>query len=167
MNNDNETIDITEPPYPSLTCRWPEVYKSLKGLRGWVNYHRTGINTVAGTELIREPPDLLPLNAFGDLPAVTFYQDILVVRRIRESWDQIVRDFGSSNALWSSPNCLARRRELVLLAFYFLVAEATMSAETREAKIEKSQKAAINSSIGNLISVFDKLFAFRPSPDQE
>lgn len=127
-----EIIDVT-PPYPGEGATLDNMYKYLGDLRAWVLAHRDGLNAAAGRELIIEPRPLPAKSAYAIQPISYLAQHFLVLRRIREAWDDLIRRYEDD---WNDKHCVRARIVLVQVAA-IQVNEAFVPPEVREARQEE------------------------------
>lgn len=154
--------EITSPPWPTDSTQVDTLFDVLRQLHHWAGEYRTLVN--AGSDHQAVPPLRdLPRKAVHDaLPVVYHYSNYLGVRRVRELWDALVRDFEDS---WDSAAAFARRRQLVAVTVEFLN-NAWLSQEAREAKVAAAQeqflKDSMAKSFGLLLSPLQPPDPFAP-----
>lgn len=121
------------PPYPDEHVSARGLYDQLVLLRRWVLLHRTNHNEMLGRPLI---PVVKPLPDFTNYLAQslqTQFGHLLVLRRLREGWDHLIR---SNTCSWSEPKFL-EQRVLVLQAAAVLLNDCGLPTERRELQQER------------------------------
>lgn len=130
MSRDEE---IESPPYPGEGSTTDLMYDRLKELRDWVLRCRTELNEFAGTEAVPNPKKFPKKEIYATQPVLVQFQHFMMMRNIREAWDELLRDHEDS---WSSKMAIRRRMMLVTTAADML-SEAFVPFEVREARAEQ------------------------------
>jgi hypothetical protein len=137
------STEITSPPWPTDSAKADTMFDVLKDLHRWAGEYRDVVNTGSDHAAI-QPLRAVPRKAVHDsLPIAYHYANFVGVRRIRELWDALVREYEDS---WDSAAAFARRRWLVGLCVDFLN-NAWLSQEVREAKQATAQEAFLRQSV--------------------
>lgn len=132
MASDN----IESPPYPGHGSNPDVLYNHLKALRKWVEAYRGEHNKAVGKAVVpalREFPDK---KAYVSQPVTVMMGHYLFLRRLRESWDHLVRTY-EFEADWASRMCL-RQRVLLLQAAAVTLNNAFTPQEHREAAEQRN-----------------------------
>lgn len=152
------STEIISPPWPTDTARVDTLFDVMKELHRWAGEYRATINAAADHQTIPPLRDV-PRKAVHDaLPVVYHYANYTAVRRVREMWDAIVRDYEEA---WDSGAAFARRRALVAACVDFLN-NAWLSQEAREAKLEAAREEFMRSSLARSFG-----FLVGPAPAAE
>lgn len=132
--------ELLSPPYPGDGTTTQLIYQRLKELREWANKYLDEINELAGQEQIPPVKKFPRYEVYASQPILIQFEHFVILRQIRESWDELIRDHEDS---WDCRQALRRRAMLVSTAA-FTLNEAFIPFEVREAnterKLEKLQK---------------------------
>lgn len=164
-------MEITSPPYPRTDCNAEKLYELLLQLGKWIEDHRAWAEEKA-IELDAPYKPLLDdlsflarqsAEKFKNLAIPEVFNNYRALRKIRDSYDNIVRNYEEIE-LWDSPNCVISRLQLLRLASNFLTF-AFLDAEKREAKAKQSSSADIQVvSLGELpAGLLEKLLGKPPA----
>lgn len=125
--------DIESPPYPNEGVNPDGLYNVLKQLKKWVETYRTGHNAAVGQDIIPTIKKLPDKAAYTTQPVLTQYAHLLLVRRMRENWDHLVRTYEDD---WDDKMCV-RQRVVLLQSSALLLNSAFTPYEYREARRQK------------------------------
>jgi hypothetical protein len=109
--------DIESPPYPNEGTTPDGLYNALTGLKKWVDTYRDPLNREVGQDVIPSVKKLPERSAYLAQPVLSLFSHFLMVRRMRENWDHIVRNYETS---WHEPMCVRQRVVLVQSAAVLL-----------------------------------------------
>lgn len=123
--------DIDSPPYPSEAVNPLLLYNHLRALRKWVEDARPEHNKAAGKAVIPAPKPLPDKAAYTGQPVPTMMGHFLFLRRLRESWDHLVRTHEYADE-WNTKACV-KKRVMLLQAAAVLLNNAFTPHEHREA----------------------------------
>lgn len=142
-------MEITSPPYPRDNTNPDKLFRVLIELGTWVESHREWAEEQA--ENLNCPykpflPDMTfmskqQIEKFRELSVVNLFWNYQVARRIRNEYDNIVRNFEEIE-LWEGIECVFKRLELLKKASLFLTF-AFLDAEKREAKERQFTKGSV------------------------
>ena len=121
----------TSPPYPSEQTNSRALYNHLEAVRQWVIDQQDTLRGLIPEKYAERlvPPDDLECLEFWDNISVIDKHTVLVwLRRIREGWDQILRQHEDS---WDSKLALSKRYSIVINTMHVLQ-ESFVSPELRE-----------------------------------
>lgn len=127
--------DIESPPYPSEAANPDVLYNHLKSLKGWVEKYRGSHNKSVGKALIPNVKDLPDRKAYTGQPVSVMMGHFLFLRRLRESWDHLLRTYEYEND-WDTKACL-RQRVMMLQSASVLLNNAFTPQEHREAMAKR------------------------------
>lgn len=125
--------EVRSPPYPGEGSTTDLLYANLQGLRSWVLHYRTALNEEVGEQTIPAVKKLPDKKAYVFQPVMTQYQHLMLLRRIREEWDHLVRSYEDA---WDCPPCV-RRRAMLVQSAAVLLNGAFVPYEVREAHQQK------------------------------
>jgi len=155
--------DILSPPYPSDGISADGLYQILKELKKWVNKYRDAHNKEIGQELIPLVKDLPDKKAYIGQPIMTQWGHLLLLRRIRESWDDLIRNYESD---WDDKLCI-RHRVLMLQSAAILLNNAFMPYEHREARQQRELEEMQNMFTRIQQVLFKQLESVKNDPNPE
>lgn len=122
--------EILSPPFPGDGATGHVLFNLLKDLWKWVDIHRDDINEAMSKEVV---PELEPFpkenKGYLCQAIVTQWTHFLIMRRIREAWDDVVRNHEDA---WDSRLCVGQRAMLFQGAA-LLLNDAFIPYERREA----------------------------------
>lgn len=144
--------DVESPPYPNAGTTAQSLYNYLKQLRKWVVYYRDDMNTALGQEVICDVIDIPNKAGYLSQPVCVQYQHLMIMRHLREQWDQVIRDFEND---WTCRSCL-RARSMLVQAASVLINGAFTTYEVREARQQKDAEM-MQRSFERLVAIFSKL----------
>lgn len=124
------TEDIYSPPYPGEGTSPSILHSMLDELRLWVLNYRASLGSRVGGTAIPCPKQIVPRDGFIVLPVLTQFRSLIFLRKLREAWDDIVRNYEGE---WNSPSCIRRQALLVSMAARYLN-RALEPFELREAR---------------------------------
>lgn len=135
----SEQDDVLSPPYPALKATTTNLYRILYALREWsivqVNQLKEAVPPHKADEL--DYPDPLPSEGVWEIISVVdHYTALMYTRRIRETWDAILREHELD---WESTLCLKKRFYLVQSTLHVLQ-ESFIDPDTREERYIDSFK---------------------------
>lgn len=122
--------EILSPPYPSMGVTADGLYNTIRDLRKWAMKYRDELNDAAEREIIQTIKKIPPIEAYRAQPVADQFQHLLMIRRIREEWDHLVRTFEDA---WDCEQCL-KSRMLLVQASAAQINEAFTPFEIREAR---------------------------------
>lgn len=125
--------EINSPPYPGEGTNPDLMFKYLGELAEWVAEHRDDLNEAVGRDII---PVLRPFpskSVYLAQPIATMWYHFIVMRRIREEWDHLVRTYEDS---WDCSSC-GRQRLVLVQTAAVLIDGAFVPFEQREAMRER------------------------------
>ena len=141
--------EINSPPYPKDLVNVDGLCNCLMELIDWVNEHRDWVNLEAerlhAPELpfilheVQKPKSTILRNNFEYLPIVYLHRTYQLIRIIRESYDQLIRN-NESIASWNSDTCILQRILLIKNASE-LLKFVCMDREKQEAWFVSKMKA--------------------------
>lgn len=135
--------EIVSPPWLNDSARVDTLYDRLKELHQWASHYREVVNQASDHQAVAALREI-PRKAVHDaLPVVYHYANFMSLRRIREHWDALVRDYEDS---WDTKVAFAKRRHLICVCVDFLNG-AWLSQEAREAKQATAQDEFLKHSI--------------------
>jgi hypothetical protein len=120
---------IKSPPYPDKESSQASLLSCLQELRRWVNKYREPCNVAIGSVVVPLPTGRLTTAAYSHVPVRAQFSHLLLLRKIREQWDALVR---AHEADWDSPESI-RARTVILASAASLVNGAIVPVERREA----------------------------------
>lgn len=132
---------IVSPPYPNEQTTAERLYDQLGELRAWVIERQNELEAVLKPKYASRlvPPGPLDSLAYWNATSVIDKYTVLIyMRRIRESWDNIIREHEDA---WNSRLSLKKQFNIVLLAQHVL-ADAFVNPELREARNQQAQDEA-------------------------
>jgi hypothetical protein len=157
-------MEIDSPPFPKNSASPKALFESLRELYNWVASYRDWANAQADRLNAEETPFIAELGPeptvrtgemFVNLAVPDMYVSWQMLRKIRERYDDIVRNFENEED-WESDSCIYYRIQTVKLAS-LLLSVAFLDYERREAKfhdaVKKSRKeflSALKQAIGGL-----------------
>lgn len=134
--------EIKSPPYPGPGATWRGLYHALYELHDWVVLHRDAVNAAVGRDVVPPVAEAVPLPvAYMSLAVSIQYAHLLYLRRVREEWDHLVRQYESA---WDCPACIRARASLTQLAAT-LVNGAFVPYEQREASGRDTHERMVRS----------------------
>lgn len=124
-------VEIDSPPYPTPNCSDERLYQLLADLRGWLV---AMIPQLADEGCVVQGTvgPLLHTNAFRMMSVPDKYAVWVMMRRVREDWDRLLREYEDR---WDNMKAVAERGFAVVAAieaFNWLM----LDQETREARVE-------------------------------
>lgn len=133
MSDDHDAI--SSPPWPSDQTSVDDLYAHLKEFWAWIEQQLPPVNRFLHTEekKIPQPRTIGSLERHRGLGLVRFFHIHLVLRAIREQWDDVIRRFESN---WTSPRAYERRAD-VLRAAVIQANRCYLSDEMLEAEMMK------------------------------
>lgn len=135
--------EIISPPWPNDSARVDTLFDRLKELHQWAVHYREVVNQASDHQAV-PPLREVPRKAVHDsLPVVCHYANYAGVRKIRELWDGLVREFEDS---WDTKLAFMRRRQLIVATVEFLN-QAWLSHELRELKQAAAQEQFLKESM--------------------
>lgn len=162
IKNRGETVsDVLSPPYPNEMSTAQSLYRHFGDLRKWVDAQRDEVNVLLTRPPLSEKDGIEQIPLLRELPGDQLYRSLGVgvhfthlclLRRIREDWDALLRDY---ETVWSSTKCVEIRAEILRHAAA-LVADTSLDNESREARKEQLVKMVARRS-KKLNSVIDKM----------
>ena len=124
---------ITSPPYPGNATASSSLYRHLAALRLWLVEQqailRLHVPQKYADQLV-EPDNMAAETVWDHVGVVDKYTTLMYCRRIRESWDHVVREHEDT---WDSKLSLKKRFSVVLMCQHILH-EAFVDPELREAR---------------------------------
>lgn len=126
--------ELVSPPFPGEGTTTELQYERLKELKEWVGHYRDELNQHAGNDVVPKVKAFLKREVYATQPVLTQFQHFMTMRHIRESWDELVRDYEDA---WNSKAAIRRRMLLVNMAATMLN-EAFIPFEVREAHQERN-----------------------------
>ena len=150
-------MEIYAPPNPRESASPRHLHEDLLQLKNWIADHTPWANDWIEangprdddgnpTEETQPLYDVLKVrmaskDAFVANSSISgLYSTWLALRKIREGYDYLVREYESSEELWDSDECISRRLPLIDLSIQVFVM-AFMTNEAREAYIAKRKSA--------------------------
>lgn len=138
--------EINSPPFPVDTSTIPRLLRHLTDLRSWLVDLRFWANETAShygmPDEIVPPSDKIPaipeLHRFELVALTSMMSTYMNMRKLRESWDQMVRVYEDS---WDAKPAVMWRLQCVHWAYLILI-DAFVDPETREARQEQMQQEA-------------------------
>jgi hypothetical protein len=109
--------EIESPPYPGEGVNPDGLYNALSQLKTWVDTYRGPLNEEVGQDVIPVVKPLPNKAAYLCQPVLSLFSHMILVRRMREGWDHIVRNFEST---WHDRMCVRQRVVLVQSAAVML-----------------------------------------------
>ncbi len=125
-----ETTD--KPPYPAEGVTSLGLHEGIMDLADWVNAQRVSHNKLVGSDAV-PPAKFGRHQQYSIVPVMAMFGHLLVLRRIREAWDRLIRNYEKD---WGNPRCLRQRVNLLQAAAVF-VNSAMTPLEYREASGQK------------------------------
>jgi len=125
--------DIESPPYPNEGVNPDGLFNTMGALRVWVLKYRDTHNALIGQDLIPSVKDLPNKKAYTTQPVITQYTHLLLIRRMREGWDHLVRNYEDD---WDDKMCV-RQRVVMLQSAALLLNSAFTPYEHREARRQR------------------------------
>lgn len=135
----SEQDDVLSPPYPALSATMTNQYRILYALREWaivqINQMKEEVPPSKAAEL--EYPQPLPSEASWEIISIVdHYTSLMFTRRIRETWDAILREHEQD---WDSKLCLKKRYYLLQSTLHVLK-ESFVDPEERKERYVNSLK---------------------------
>lgn len=127
------TEDLHSPPYPGDGTNPALLFKYLGELSEWVNLYRQTLNEGAGVEIIPALRTMPAWTIYQAQPVPVMWSHFIVMRRIREEWDHLVRQYEDA---WDCTAC-ARQRIVLVQTAALMFNDAFVSYEQREAVHER------------------------------
>lgn len=140
---DNESI--SSPPYPGLATTSRGLYRDLIEMRAWLISEQEQIKySIKGkyAQHLEEPDNVASQDVWDGIGVIDKYVVLTRMRQLREGWDGVLREHEDS---WDSQLAKRRRYDLLMLGHYILK-EAFVSPELREAREQRQYKAYIKKS---------------------
>lgn len=134
-------MEINSPPFPKNSANPVNLFNDLRALYGWVAEHIEWANGEAQRMNAPEEPFISPLgpeptarsvDRFVNLAVPDMFMSWQALRKIRERYDDIVRNYEEEND-WNSDSCVFHRIHIIKAAA-FLLSVAFLDYERREAK---------------------------------
>ena len=125
------TQDVESPPYPGEHTIPGVLFEHLRSLRGWVDQEVAKLGSVR--DVIPKYASLPAKDGFERQPILYLWQTFIHMRKIRESWDHLLRTY---EADWDDAVCI-RGRALILQQAVILMNSAGRSPETREIEAQR------------------------------
>lgn len=164
-------MEIDSPPFSKNNASPKALFNSLRELYTWTANYRDWANAEAHRLVPSENgvfiSDLGPAptartgELFLNLAVPDMFMSWQMLRKIREKYDNIVRNFETEED-WNSDVCIYQRMQILKLAA-LLLSVAFLDYERREAKYHEAMKASrkeflteLKRAIGGLKSEFDK-----------
>ena len=120
--------DVISPPYPGVGTAVQGLYGFLVRLHAWVSTYHESHSTMNGQAVI---PTLKPLTkkaTYIAQPIVTHMTHLMLMRRVREQWDHLIRCYESD---WDDESCV-RQRVLLLVTCVTMLNSSGSLFEHRE-----------------------------------
>lgn len=105
--------DVLSPPYPGEGTTALVLWSMLGELGDWVRRSRDAVNQSAGREIVALPAPFPAKSTPGGQSVLDQFRTLMFLRRLRESWDNLVRTYEHE---WDSPDCLRTRALLLTMA---------------------------------------------------
>lgn len=159
-------MEIDSPPFSKNSASPKTLFKSLRELYNWTATYRDWANAEASRLIPSDSnaafiPELGPEpttrtgELFVNLAVPDMFMSWQMLRKIREKYDSIVRNFENQED-WNSDSCIFHRIQILKLAS-LLLSVAFLDYERREAKYHEAMKtsrkeflAALKNAIGGL-----------------
>jgi len=125
--------DVESPPFPAAHVNCDGLYVALRALREWVLTYRDKHNALVGQEIIAPVLAMPSREVYTHQAVVSMSAHWKLMRRFRELWDEIVRNFEND---WSNAVCV-RQRVVVLQSAAILINNAFVPFEHREINGER------------------------------
>lgn len=122
--------EIESPPYPNEGTNTDGLYNALAQLKTWVDVYRPVLNAEVGQDVIPSVRPLPAREAYRCQPVLSMFSHMVLVRRMREGWDHIVRNY---EAMWHDPMCV-RQRVVLLQSAAVLLNGVFMPFEYKETR---------------------------------
>jgi len=138
----SEELECESPPFPKETTHLPRLLECLAELREWMlgyrewanmAYHEIGgdgdVELIPGSDAT---PNIPTLQYYQLIAVLDMYQAHMSMRMLRESWDKMIRTWERD---WDHQQAVIWRLRCLRWA-YFILCNAFIDPETREAKTE-------------------------------
>jgi hypothetical protein len=132
--------DIDSPPYPNEGVTPHGMYATLDSLKTWVDTYRGALNAEVGTEVIPYVKPLPDVRSYLSQPIMSLFSHMILVRRLRENWDHVVRNFETG---WRDHMCV-RQRVILVQSAAVILNSAFTSFEYRETRRQGELEALQN-----------------------
>ena len=158
MTAEHHDCNIFSPPYPRQNCTTSQLRENLIELHNWVSVQRDWANMNA-VEL--QAPVTPWLGVIPAIPVIARFEQTAIadlfhtwqsIRRLREKFDDIVRNYETEDE-WQSTPAIFFRLEL-LRAAAEIITLASLSFEHREAKTQaewERRQTAVLREIGRVL----------------
>jgi hypothetical protein len=123
--------EILSPPYPNDGSTAQGMVNYISELRKWVLRYRDDLN--GNSDMIPKVIKIPKAEAYLSQPVVTQWQHWMMLRRIREEWDHLVRTY---ELAWQSPMC-RRGQTMLVQAAAVMINGAFTPFEHRELQQNK------------------------------
>lgn len=124
-----ENVPLNSPPYPSAGATTGTMFNHLEELRDWVDQYRGDHNLAVGSDVIPAIKTFPTRRVYALQPVPTLYSHFMMLRRIREGWDHVVRVHENN---WEGDACV-REQIMLLQAAAVLLNSAFVPYEQQEA----------------------------------
>ena len=141
-----DEVDVQSPPFPQSTTNVPKLLECLSELRGWVVYYQDWANLtfheIGGDAEIQivpignQLPTIPTMQHFTLCGVADMFNTYMLMRRIRESWDKMIRTWEND---WENKNAIVWRLRTIRMAVQ-LLNQAFILPEHREAKVDAFHK---------------------------
>lgn len=125
--------NVLSPPYPGEGTTASHLWGHVHALCSWVNKSRGEVNDHCKRALVGEVVFHQTQKVFAGQSVVAQFRALALMRRVRESWDHLIRQFEGD---WDSPECLVQRAMLLSAASH-CIEDLHKSFELREAEARK------------------------------
>jgi hypothetical protein len=122
--------DIESPPYPNEGVNPDGLYNMLGKLKEWVDLYKDDLNKEVGQDIIPVVKALPNKKAYLIQPVLGMFSHLILIRRIREQWDNVVRNYEDS---WDHKMCV-RQRVVIVQSAAMMLNSAFTPFEHREAR---------------------------------
>lgn len=139
MVAENYNCEVFSPPYPRRNCTANQLREQLVELYNWVSVQQDWANVTASdlnapTPWLATIPSIPVAAKFEQTAVADLFYTWQAVRRLREKFDNVVRNYETADE-WQSAPALFFRLSL-LRAARDIIALASLSFEHREAKAQ-------------------------------
>jgi hypothetical protein len=126
--------EIDSPPYPGEGSNGDVLLGHLKKLRKWVVTQREAMNETVGQEVVPDVREIPDKRAYTSQPVATQYEHLLVLRRLREEWDHLIRCYEDD---WNCKTCV-RAQAVLMQSAAVLLNTAFTPYEVREMEAHRN-----------------------------
>ncbi len=154
--------DRTPPPYPPESARTETIHVCLYQLAEWLDLCRDPFRLAIGREVVPKVQLTVSQALYAEKPVTVQYRHLTYLRRLRECWDALLRQYEKNWTIEASVRC---RAVLAQHAAMFLQSVNAVSPEVVEATQQRTLRD-LNKAFESLTADYAKtLMPFVPPED--